>query len=68
MGSALYNYYANGKLKSKVQMESKRSFNWRSGSYITVTSQKIGDWQVVIEDQSGMRYDSLSFVISDYNI
>ena len=63
-----HKWYHDGKLKSKVQMESKRSFNWRSWSYITVTSQKIGDWQVVIEDQSGMRYDSLSFVISDYNI
>jgi len=63
-----HKWYHDGKLKSKIQMESKRSFNWRSWSYITVTPQRIGDWQVVIEDQSGVRYDSLSFVISDYNI
>ena len=63
-----HKWYHDGKLKSKIQMESKRSFNWRSWSYITVNPQKIGDWQVVIEDQSGVRYDSLSFIISDYNI
>ena len=49
-------------------MESRKSYNWRSWSYITVNPQKVGDWQVVIEDQGGMRYDSLSFVINDYNI
>ena len=48
--------------------ESRKSYNWRSWSYITVNPQKVGDWQVVIEDQDGMRYDSLSFVINDYNI
>ena len=63
-----HKWYHDGKLKSKIQMESKRSFNWRSWSYITVNTQRIGDWQVVIEDQSGVRYDSLSFIISDYNI
>ena len=63
-----HKWYHDGELKSKIQMESKRSFNWRSWSYITINPQRIGDWQVVIEDQSGVRYDSLSFIISDYNI
>ena len=63
-----HKWYHEGKLKSKIEMESRRSFNWRSWSYITVNSDRIGDWQVVIEDKSGTRYDSLSFVISDFNI
>ncbi|MEC7854497.1 MAG: DUF2914 domain-containing protein [Candidatus Neomarinimicrobiota bacterium] len=63
-----HKWYHEGKLKSKIEMESKRSFNWRSWSYITVNPDRIGDWQVVIEDKSGTRYDSLSFVISDFNI
>ena len=63
-----HKWYHKGRLKSKIKMESKKSYNWRSWSYITVNPQKVGDWQVVIEDQGGMRYDSLSFVINDYNI
>ncbi len=63
-----HKWYHEGKLRSKIEMESKRSFNWRSWSYITVNPDRIGDWQVVIEDKSGTRYDSLSFVISDFNI
>jgi len=63
-----HKWYHKGRLKSKIKMESKKSYNWRSWSYITVNSKKAGDWQVVIEDQNGMRYDSLSFVINDYNI
>lgn len=63
-----HKWYQDGKLKSKIEMESRRSFNWRSWSYITVNPDRIGDWQVVIEDKSGTRYDSLSFVISDFNI
>ena len=63
-----HKWYQDGQLKSKIEMESRRSFNWRSWSYITVNPVRIGDWQVVIEDKSGTRYDSLSFVISDFNI
>ena len=63
-----HKWYHKGTLKSKVKMESKKSYNWRSWSYITVNPQKVGDWQVVIEDQGGIRYDSLSFVINDYSI
>ena len=63
-----HKWYQDGQLKSKIEMESRRSFNWRSWSYITVNPDRIGDWQVVIEDKSGTRYDSLSFVISDFNI
>ena len=63
-----HKWYHKGRLKSKIKMESKKSYNWRSWSYITVNPQKVGNWQVVIEDQGGMRYDSLSFVINDYNI
>lgn len=63
-----HKWYHKGTLKSKIQMESKKSYNWRSWSYITVNPQKVGDWQVVIEDQGGIRYDSLSFVINDYSI
>mgnify|MGYP001157319499 FL=1 len=63
-----HKWYHKGRLKSKIKMESKKSYNWRSWSYITVNPQRVGNWQVVIEDQGGMRYDSLSFVINDYNI
>ena len=63
-----HKWYHKGRLKSKIKMESRKSYNWRSWSYITVNPQKVGDWQVVIEDQGGIRYDSLSFVINDYNI
>jgi len=63
-----HKWYHKGTLKSKIKMESKKSYNWRSWSYITVNPQKVGDWQVVIEDQGGIRYDSLSFVINDYSI
>lgn len=63
-----HKWYHGGRLKSKIKMESKKSYNWRSWSYITVNPNKKGSWQVVIEDQGGIRYDSLSFVINDYNI
>ena len=63
-----HKWYHKGMLKSKIKMESKKSYNWRSWSYITVNPQKTGDWRVVIEDQGGTRYDSLSFVINDYSI
>ena len=63
-----HKWYHKGRLKSKIKMESKKSYNWRSWSYITVNPNKAGDWQVVIEDQGGTRYDSLSFIINDYNI
>jgi hypothetical protein len=42
-----------------------RSYLWRTWSYITIKDQKAGNWQIVVEDTSGIRYDSLSFQIVD---
>ena len=58
-----HKWYFSGNLMSKIKMNSGRSFNWRSWSYITTSSQKIGRWKVVVEDNFGTRHDSLFFNI-----
>ncbi len=60
-----HKWYQEGRLRSKVKLELERSNLWRTWSYITIKGQKTGNWQIVVEDTSGIRYDSLSFKIVD---
>ena len=60
-----HKWYQEGRLRSKVKLELERSNLWRTWSYITIKGQKTGNWQIVVEDTSGIRYDSLSFQIVD---
>jgi len=60
-----HKWYQEGRLQSKIKLELERSYLWRTWSYITIRGQKIGNWQIVVEDTSGIRYDSLSFKIVD---
>ncbi len=60
-----HKWYHEGKLSSKIPLELGRSYNWRTWSYITVNQQRTGEWQVVIEDTLSVRYDSLSFRITN---
>lgn len=58
-----HKWYQEGRLRSKVKLELERSNLWRTWSYITIKGQETGNWQIVVEDTSGIRYDSLSFKI-----
>ena len=60
-----HKWYQEGRLRSKIKLELGRSYLWRTWSYITIKGQKSGNWQIVVEDTSGIRYDSLSFKIVD---
>ena len=60
-----HKWYQEGRLRSKIKLELGRSYLWRTWSYITIKGQKTGNWQIVVEDTSGIRYDSLSFQIVD---
>ena len=60
-----HKWYQEGRLRAKVKLELERSNLWRTWSYITIIGQKTGNWQIVVEDTSGIRYDSLSFQIVD---
>ena len=60
-----HKWYQEGRLQSKITLELERSYFWRTWSYITIGGQKTGNWQIVVEDTSGIRYDSLSFQIVD---
>jgi len=60
-----HKWYQEGRLRSKIKLELERSYLWRTWSYITIRGQKTGNWQIVVEDTSGIRYDSLSFQIVD---
>jgi len=60
-----HKWYQEGRLRSKVKLKLERSNLWRTWSYITIKGQKTGNWQIVVEDTSGIRYDSLSFQIVD---
>jgi hypothetical protein len=60
-----HKWYQEGRLRSKVKLALERSNLWRTWSYITIKGQKTGNWQIVVEDTSGIRYDSLSFKIVD---
>ena len=62
-----HKWYHNGELKSKILLNVGKSFNWRTWSYINVYENRIGDWQVVVEDTLGIRHDSLSFSIANSN-
>ena len=62
-----HKWYHNGELKSKILLNVGKSFNWRTWSYINVYENRIGDWQVVVEDTLGVRHDSLSFSIASSN-
>jgi len=60
-----HKWYQEGRLRSNIKLEMGRSYLWRTWSYITIKGQKAGKWQIVVEDTSGIRYDSLSFQIVD---
>jgi len=60
-----HKWYQEGRLRSNIKLEMGRSYLWRTWSYITIKGQKAGNWQIVVEDTSGIRYDSLSFQIVD---
>jgi len=60
-----HKWYQEGMLRSNIKLEMGRSYFWRTWSYITIKGQKTGKWQIVVEDSSGIRYDSLSFQIVD---
>jgi len=62
-----HKWYYEGELKSKILLNVGKSFNWRTWSYINVYENRIGDWQVVVEDTLGIRHDSLSFSITSSN-
>ena len=62
-----HKWYHDGELKSKILLNVGKSFNWRTWSYINVYVNRIGDWQVVVEDTLGVRHDSLSFSITNSN-
>ena len=62
-----HKWYHDGELKSKILLNVGKSFNWRTWSYINVYENRIGDWQVVVEDTLGVRHDSLSFSITNSN-
>ena len=61
-----HKWYQEGRLRSNIKLEMGRSYLWRTWSYITIKGQKAGNWQIVVEDTSGIRYDSLSFQILDF--
>ena len=63
-----HKWYHEGELRSIINLEIGRSFNWRTWSYITVYPERVGDWKVVVEDSLGVRYDSLSFKIMNDQI
>ncbi|MBC8346725.1 MAG: DUF2914 domain-containing protein [Candidatus Marinimicrobia bacterium] len=60
-----HKWYQEGRLQSKIKLDLGRSYFWRTWSYITINDQKSGNWLVVVEDTSGVKYDSLSFQIVD---
>ena len=53
--------------RSKILLNLGKSFKWRTWSYINVFENRMGDWQVVVEDTLGVRHDSLSFSITSSN-
>ena len=59
-----HKWYKDLKLESNIKINIGKSYNWRSWSYINISSDRVGNWKVVIEDSSGFKYDSLEFSIS----
>ncbi len=60
-----HKWFQDGILRSKIAQNIGRSYQWRTWSYISINKQKIGKWKIFVEDSSGVRYDSLSFLIVD---
>ena len=60
-----HKWFQDGILRSKIALNIGRSYQWRTWSYISINKQKIGEWKIIVEDSSGVRYDSLSFLIVD---
>ncbi len=60
-----HKWFQDGILRSKIAQNIGRSYQWRTWSYISINKQKIGEWKIFVEDSSGVRYDSLSFLIVD---
>ncbi len=60
-----HKWFQDGILRSKIALNIGRSYQWRTWSYISINKQKIGEWKIIVEDSSGVRYDSLSFQIVD---
>ena len=60
-----HKWFQDGILRSKIAQNIGRSYQWRTWSYISINKQKIGKWKIIVEDSSGVRYDSLSFQIVD---
>ncbi|MDP6032826.1 MAG: DUF2914 domain-containing protein [Candidatus Marinimicrobia bacterium] len=60
-----HKWFQDGILRSKIPLNIGRSYQWRTWSYISINKQKIGKWKIIVEDSSGVRYDSLSFLIVD---
>ena len=60
-----HKWFQDGILRSKIAQNIGRSYQWRTWSYISINKQKIGEWKIIVEDSSGVRYDSLSFQIVD---
>ena len=60
-----HKWFQDGILRSKIAQNIGRSYQWRTWSYISINKQKIGKWKIIVEDSSGVRYDSLSFLIVD---
>ena len=60
-----HKWFQDGILRSKIAQNIGRSYQWRTWSYISINKQKIGEWKIIVEDSSGVRYDSLSFLIVD---
>jgi len=60
-----HKWFQDGILRSKIALNIGRSYQWRTWSYISINKQKIGKWKIIVEDSSGVRYDSLSFLIVD---
>lgn len=58
-----YKWYHNRVLRSNVPIRIKRSYNWRSWSYITLRPFLTGNWKVIIEDSLGTRLDSVLFTV-----
>lgn len=58
-----HDWYQDNILRSRVKMEVRWSYSWRTWSYISINPKKVGNWKVVIEDSLGQHLDSLTFQI-----
>ena len=65
LNTIYHDWYQDNILRSRVKMEIRWSYSWRTWSYISINPKKVGNWKVVIEDSLGLRLDSLAFQISN---